>query len=126
MGKYLETIEVYDIKFGIYSNLNEYMEIYMYKRSRSFFDLCSRSHRFHLFQTAFALKPLDRLTRGKSHFFLPLPNPFVIGSSSITIFKHGSSDTAGPVKVKFSCRSWGLSGHMAKMTTMQDIQASGT
>ena len=46
MVDYLETIvimEVYDIKVAIYSNLNEYMEIYMYQRSRSFFDLFPRS-----------------------------------------------------------------------------------
>ena len=33
-------ISVYNIKVGLYSKLNEYMEIYMYQRSRSFFDLC--------------------------------------------------------------------------------------
>ena len=36
MLDYSETIEVYVI---IYSKLNEYMKIYMYQRSRSFFDL---------------------------------------------------------------------------------------
>ena len=45
MLDYSETIEVYDIKVGLYSKLNEYIEIhvYMYQRSRSFFDLCPRS-----------------------------------------------------------------------------------
>ena len=43
MVDYSETIEVYDIKVGIYSKLIEYMEIYMYQRSRLFFDLCLRS-----------------------------------------------------------------------------------
>ena len=35
MVGYSETIQVYDIKVGIYSKLNEYMEILMYQRSRS-------------------------------------------------------------------------------------------
>ena len=47
MLDYSETIEMYGIKVGIYSKLNEYMEIYMYQRSRSFCDLCTRSLRFH-------------------------------------------------------------------------------
>ena len=38
--RYSETIEVYDIKVGIHNKLNECREIYMYQRSRSFFDLC--------------------------------------------------------------------------------------
>ena len=61
MVNYSETIDVYDIKVGIHSILNEYMEIYLYQRSRSFSDLCPRSLIFHSFLTAFALKPLDRL-----------------------------------------------------------------
>ena len=40
MMDHLETIEVYGIKIGIYIKPNEYMEIYMYQRSRSFFNLC--------------------------------------------------------------------------------------
>ena len=43
MGDYSETIEVYDIKVGIYSELSTWR--YMYQRSRSFFDLCLRSLR---------------------------------------------------------------------------------
>ena len=42
MVNYSETIEVYVIKVSIYSKLNQYMEIYMYQRSRSFFDLSPR------------------------------------------------------------------------------------
>ena len=42
-----ETIEIYGIKVGIYSTLTEYMEVYVYQRSMSFFDLCPRSLRFH-------------------------------------------------------------------------------
>ena len=40
MVDYSETvsIEVYDIKVGIYSKLNEYIEIYMYQRLRSFIE----------------------------------------------------------------------------------------
>ena len=34
-----ETIVVYDIKVGRYSQLNEYMNLYEYQRSRSFTDL---------------------------------------------------------------------------------------
>ena len=48
MVDYSETVEVYDIKVGICSKLTEYMEIYMYQRSRSFFDLCLRSLRMKL------------------------------------------------------------------------------
>ena len=47
MADYSETIQVYDIKVGIHSKLNEYREIYMYRRSRSFFELCPRSRIFH-------------------------------------------------------------------------------
>ena len=39
MVDYSETIEVFGIKVGIYSKINEYLEIYMYQRSRSFSDL---------------------------------------------------------------------------------------
>ena len=42
-----ETIEVYNIKVDIHSKLNEYREIYMYQRSRSFSDLCQGSLIFH-------------------------------------------------------------------------------
>ena len=42
-----QSIEVYGINVDIYSKLNEYMEIYIYQRSRSFFDLCPRLLRFH-------------------------------------------------------------------------------
>ena len=69
MVDYSETLVVYDIKVGIYSKLNEYVEINMYQRSRSFFDLCPRSLRFRIFQTAFTLKPLDRL---QSNYILNL------------------------------------------------------
>ena len=44
---YSEIIEVYGMQVGIYNKLNEYMELYMYQRSRSFFDHCPRSLRFH-------------------------------------------------------------------------------
>ena len=33
----------------------------MYQRSRLFFDVCPMSLRFHYIQTAFVLKPHDRL-----------------------------------------------------------------
>ena len=48
MVDYSETIEVYDIKVGTYRKLTEYMEIYIYQRSRSFYDLCLRSLRMKL------------------------------------------------------------------------------
>ena len=50
MVAFSETIEVYDTKGGIYSKLNEFMEIYMYQRSRSLFDLCPMSLIFINFQ----------------------------------------------------------------------------
>ena len=51
MVDYSETIDAYDVKFGIYSKLNDYMEIYMYRRTKSFFDLCPKSLRCHKFHT---------------------------------------------------------------------------
>ena len=42
MGKtkdFSETVVVYDIKVGRCSQLNEYMKLYEYQRSRSFIDL---------------------------------------------------------------------------------------
>ena len=45
--KWWITQKVYDVKLGIYSKLNDYMEIYMYQRSSLFFDLCPGSLRFH-------------------------------------------------------------------------------
>ena len=47
MVNYSKTIEVYGGKVGIHYKFNEYREIYMYQRSRSFFDLCPRSLMFH-------------------------------------------------------------------------------
>ena len=34
-----ETIVVYNIKVGIYNQLNEYMKLYEYQRSRSLIDI---------------------------------------------------------------------------------------
>ena len=45
MMDYSETIDVYDIKVGIHSKLNEYREIY--QRSRLLFDLCPKFVIFH-------------------------------------------------------------------------------
>ena len=39
----MEILEEFGLKLGTYRNLNEYMAICEYKRSRSFFDLCPRS-----------------------------------------------------------------------------------
>ena len=47
------TIVVYDIKVGRYSQLNEYMILYEYQRSRSFTDLGPRSLRFNIFKLLF-------------------------------------------------------------------------
>ena len=41
-----ETIVVYDMKVGRCNQLNEYMNLYEYQRSRSFIDLSTRSLRF--------------------------------------------------------------------------------
>ena len=48
-----ETIVVYDIKIGRCSQLNEYMKLYEYQRSRSFIDLFSKSLRFNIFKLPF-------------------------------------------------------------------------
>ena len=45
MMDYSETIEVNDRTVGKNGTLNESMEMYMYQRSRSFFDPCPRSLR---------------------------------------------------------------------------------
>ena len=43
-------------KVGTYSRINEYLTIYDNPRSRSFFDLCSRSLRFNIFKLLFLKK----------------------------------------------------------------------
>ena len=45
-----ETIVVCDIKVGRFSQLNEYMNLFEYRRSRSFIDLHPRSLRFNIFK----------------------------------------------------------------------------
>ena len=51
MVDYSETIEIYviNVPVGKYCKLKEYMEIYMYQRSRSSFDLCPRSLRMKMY-----------------------------------------------------------------------------
>ena len=44
-----ETILVYDIKVGRFIQLNEYMDIYEYQKSRSFTDFRPRSLIFNIF-----------------------------------------------------------------------------
>ena len=59
--KFLETIVVYDIKVGRWSQLNEYMKRYEYQRSRSFIDL-SPIHSDLIFSNVFSLimvKPIE-------------------------------------------------------------------
>ena len=48
-----ETIVVCDITVGRCSQLNEYMNLFEYQRSRSFIDLGSRSSRFIIFKLLF-------------------------------------------------------------------------
>ena len=48
-----ETIVVYDIKVGRCSQLNNYINLYEYQRSRSFIDLSPRSLRFKHFNFFF-------------------------------------------------------------------------
>ena len=48
-----ETVVVYDTKIGRCSQLNEYMKLYEYQRSRSFFDL-SPNHSDSLFLNFFS------------------------------------------------------------------------
>ena len=50
---FLETMVVFDIKVGRCSQLNEYMNLYEYQRSRSFIDLGPRSLRFNIFKLIF-------------------------------------------------------------------------
>ena len=52
-----ETIVVCDIKVGRCSQLNEYMNLYEYQRSRSFIDLCPRSLRFNIFKLLLLRNP---------------------------------------------------------------------
>ena len=44
-----ETVVVYDIKVGRFIQLNDYMNLYEYQRSRPFIDLCPRSLRLNIF-----------------------------------------------------------------------------
>ena len=48
-----ETIIIYDIKVGRCSQPNEYIKLYEYQWSRSFFDLGPRSIRFNIFKLLF-------------------------------------------------------------------------
>ena len=52
-------IVVYDIKVGRFSQLNEYMNLYEYQRSRSFIDLCPRSLRFSIFFCSETTRPIE-------------------------------------------------------------------
>ena len=55
-----ETFVVYDIKVGRCSQLNEYMNIYEYQRSRSFIDLGPRSLRyFPNFFFSITIRPIE-------------------------------------------------------------------
>ena len=45
-----ETVVVYDIKVGRCSQLNEYLNLYEYQRSRSFIDIGPSSLRFNIFK----------------------------------------------------------------------------
>ena len=47
MMDYSKIIEIYDIKVGIYSKLNECIGIDMYQRSMLSFDLCRMSLGYH-------------------------------------------------------------------------------
>ena len=64
-----ETVVDHDVLTGMHCKLNEYMEICMYLRSRSFFDLGPRSLRFrpHQYFQTFRQKPLGQ---PKSNFIL--------------------------------------------------------
>ena len=58
-----EIITVYDIKVGRCSQLNEYMKLYEYQRSRSFIDLLRRSLRFNIsnFFSLEIARPIDAI-----------------------------------------------------------------
>ena len=46
---FIETIEVYELKNGVYSRLSKYLNTYEYQRTRSLFDFGPRSLRFNFF-----------------------------------------------------------------------------
>ena len=56
-----ETFVVCDIKVGIFSLLNEYMNHYEYQRSRSFIELRPRSVRFNIFNPVLLRNRIGRL-----------------------------------------------------------------
>ena len=87
----IEKLLVYDIEVDIYSKLNEYMEIYMYQRSRSFFDLFSKITHISLISNSFC--------------------PEATGPTEVQLQIEPSCNEETPVYQNSS-------GHMTKMATM--------
>ena len=58
-----KTIVVYDIKVGRYSQINGYMKLYEYQKSRSFIDLHPRSLRFNIFKLLFLRNRWDGIMK---------------------------------------------------------------
>ena len=56
-----ETVVVYDIRVGRFSQLNKYMKLYEYQRSRCIHWPSSKVTQIQHFRTCFAQKPLGRL-----------------------------------------------------------------
>ena len=54
-----ETIVVYDVKVNRYSYLNEYINLYDYRRSRPFIDLVPGSLRFTTYPNFFSLETAE-------------------------------------------------------------------
>ena len=64
-----ETVEAFGVKVGRYNKLNEYINIYMNLKSRSFFEL-SKFTQISLIQTGPALKQLGLLELNCFFFWL--------------------------------------------------------
>ena len=76
-----ETIVIYDIKVGRWSQLNQYMKLYEYQRSRSFIDL-GPSHSDWIFSNIFSsitARPID----AKFNMALPRDKEMEVSSNSV-------------------------------------------
>ena len=74
-----ETIVVYDIKVGRWSQLNEYMKLYEYQRSRSFIDL-GPSHSDSIFSNFFS-SITSRPVEAEFHVALPRDEGIEVSSN---------------------------------------------
>ena len=79
-----ETLVVYDIKVGRCSQLNEYMRLYEYQRSRSFLDLVP-NHSHSIFLTSFPQLPSSALSDTGQIVLWLLP-PMTLRTLAIVLF----------------------------------------